>query len=133
MEKNSNQPDIFSYLDPEKTMAQYNSVQFKISERNPNGSIRWRCCKCSVTFTVLNDAVIREPNNEHTSKKCLAILPVKIACIQEYEKLKFTAKTSDKFQFKPNYDTATERFQKMFDPRDVAEHWVARSTAQSCC
>lgn len=79
MEQNST---LFSYLDCEKTSAQYKSVKFKIAEKNRDGSYRWRCCVCSATITVKNDVVIKNNNETHKSTKCTNMIPVEIECIR---------------------------------------------------
>ncbi|CAF0931156.1 unnamed protein product [Brachionus calyciflorus] len=79
------QNERFSFLDPEKLASHYDSIEFTKIEKNHDGSIIYRCCKCSLTFNVQNDMVLREPKGEHKSIDCIVILPVQIGCIKAYE------------------------------------------------
>ncbi|RNA35322.1 hypothetical protein BpHYR1_038302 [Brachionus plicatilis] len=44
-----NTEEVFEFLDNDRTSAHFNFVKFTRNEENQDGSIRFRCCKCSIT------------------------------------------------------------------------------------
>ncbi|CAF0709786.1 unnamed protein product [Brachionus calyciflorus] len=124
---------IFSFLDKEKTFAQYDRVRFRQDGKNQNGTIRWQCITCTVTLTTFNDEVTREPSQKHKSVKCTSLIPDHLECILEYENLKYLAKMSDDFKFSEEYKKSLMLLQAKFDNKSISEFWPNFSKAKSCC
>ena len=110
-------------MDPEKTFVQYERVRLRVNKIKNNRSIRWQCILCSVTFTTMNDEVIRGPAKQHKSNKCESLIPDQLECISEYEKLKYLAKQSDDFTFADEYKKSLVRLHTKFENKSIADFW----------
>ncbi|RNA43198.1 hypothetical protein BpHYR1_000481 [Brachionus plicatilis] len=103
-------------------LVHFNFVKFTRNEDNQDGSIRFRCCKCSLTLTVLNGQLTRKPNGEHKSLKCEMMPPVKVECIKSYEVLKYMASTQTAFNFQDEYQRKTAQLQSKYEPEQVEKN-----------
>ena len=70
---------LVEYLDPEKTLIVFDKYKLNISQKNKNGTSRWRCETCkSMSITIDNKPryVIRAPKSDlkHDETRCEKLL-----------------------------------------------------------